>query len=185
MTTAAAVAALRHAGRARAATAARCPARGAATRRDHDDDHRRRRGAAAPGRAPVHRPDERRGNPGHRPDDHTGPVRRPDVRARVRPDSAGHLRHDSRRDVVHRRAVRSLARVERRRSHHRHGAEGADRDQDRGAAVRPAQPAADSAVAVRQGIQRVGGQPASVRAHDGRRDPPDASARCAAWPAPS
>ena len=51
----------------------------------------------------------------------------------------------------------------------------ADRDQDRGAPVRHAQPAADPAVRLRQGIQRIGREPAPVRPHDGRRTAPDAA----------
>ncbi len=53
----------------------------------------------------------------------------------------------------------------------------------RGAAVQRQ----DAAVGVRQGIRRGGGQPAPLRAHDLRRDPPAAARRCAAsrgrsWP---
>ena len=45
---------------------------------------------------------------GHREDDQPGAVRRPELRARVRADSARHLRDDSRRDLV-RRTCRSIA----------------------------------------------------------------------------
>ena len=52
---------------------------------------------------------------------------------------------------------------------------------DRRAAVQRAQPPAGA----RQGVQRLRRQPAALRPHHRRRDPPDPARRCAASPAPS
>ncbi len=60
-----------------------------------------------------------------------------------------------------RRAVRPLARAERRRRRHRHGAEDRQRRPRRGAAVQRA----DASVGVRQGLRRIGGEPAALFAH--------------------
>ena len=73
---------------------------------------------------------------------------------------ARHLRHDSRGHLVRRRAVRSLARAERRRRHRRHGAEDRDRRPGRGAAVQRARRARRrSAASTRRGRE----QPRSSR----------------------
>ena len=86
--------------------------------------HRRRRRRAAPRRPRLHRAVDRRRDRRDREDDRPGAVGRSELRARVRVHPARHLRARSRGHVVHRRAVRPLARAERRRPDHRHGAEG-------------------------------------------------------------
>ena len=80
------------------------------------------------------------------------------------------------RDVVRRRAVRSLARAERRRRDRRHRAEDGDGDPGRGAAVQRAH----AAVGVRHGVQRLG---RPTRGSSRTRSPTrstSSSARCAA-----
>ena len=140
----------------------------------HDDQQRRGRRAAALRRARLHRAVERRGDGRRGQDDRAGAVGRSELRARVRAHSPRHLRHDSGGHLDLRRAVRSLARAERRRRHRRHRAEDRHRRAGRGAAVQRAQPSAG----VRPGVQRVGREQAAVRAHDLRRNPP-AAARAA------
>ena len=83
--------------------------------------------------------------------------------------------------VVRRRAVRSLARARRRRRGDRHRDPHRQHHPGRDAAVR--RPHAPAGAGPR--IQRLGRQPAPLRPHHGRRDPPDAERSCAAWRAPS
>ena len=87
------------------------------------------RSAATPGTPPrfavppLHRPVVGRRDDGRREDHRRRAVGRPELRARVRVHPARCVRDDSRREIVRGRAVRSLARVERRRRHRRHGPE--------------------------------------------------------------
>ena len=111
-----------------------------------------------------------------------GAVGRPGVRARVRPDSARHLRVDSGRALGRRCAVRSLARARRRRRGVRHGA--ADRRQHVASRCGSSTCARAQQVLGRE-YTGAGHQPAALRAHDVRRDPPVAERSCAAWRAPS
>ena len=114
----------------------------------------------------------RRGRQDHR----AGAVGRPGLRARVLHDPARHVRRHSRGALGDRRALRSLARAGRRRPADRHGAEGRLGPEDPGAAVQRRQPA-DGVLARVHGLGR---QPARLRPHDGRRDPPAAARACAA-----
>ena len=83
---------------------------------------------------------------------------------------------------LRRRAVRSLARAERRRRRRRHGAEDGDRRPRRGAAVQRARP---RQAAFAQGVRRLGGEPAAATRTRSPTKSTSSSARCAAWRAPS
>ena len=82
--------------------------------------------------------------------------------------------------IVHRRALRPLARAERGRAHHRHRPEDGRRRPRPGAAVQ----GLDARIGVRQGVQRIG-ERAALRPHDCRRGAPAAAraARRGAHPA--
>ncbi len=95
--------------------------------------------------------------------------RRPDLRAGIRADSARHLQHDRRRAIVRRRAVRPMARTGRRWRRRGHGPESWRRHSCGG----PALQREDARAGIRQGIRRIGRQPAALRAHGVRRAPPD------------
>ena len=117
---------------------------------------------------------EGRGNRQGGAHDRRGALERPELRTRVRSHAEGRLRDDSGGDVDVRRAAGSLARGQRRRRDHRHGAEGRHRRAHRGAALQRPQPD----LGLRPGVPRLDRQPADLRAQDVRRNPP-AAARAA------
>ena len=151
-------------GAAAGAAAAAAAERG---RRDHQQRSRR---GAADRRPRLHRARRRQGNHRDGPHARPGAVRRPVLRARVPDDPARHLRLDSAGEVAGRRALRSLARARRRRAGARQPHPLGDHHPGRDAAVRRARPAAGAGPRV----QGRGQQPAALRPHHGRRDPPDA-----------
>ena len=170
-----AVVAARRRRRRAAAAGSRRRRRRSSRARSARRSQRRRRRAAALRRARLHRAVERRRDRRRRQDDRAGAVGRPELRARVRPDPA---RHRTRRFPP----ATSIADVpfDRWRELSADGVV-VGTVQKTGAGVRVEVRLFNVRTrqsAFAQGVQRLGRQPAALRAHDRRRDPP-AAARAA------